>query len=307
MILALAQVAHIQSQPNQSSPNSGVQDFAIELKKIMRGVEVAPRDNVSMWVYRPQDTYAMGFIAYADYMDNCKDSVYRYSVLAPGITNNKYQTGNRRWMASSLHLSKAERNAAKYLRPLSAAQVMAQVQKKFSSAAYAASSAVETDTRAVISRIGANSNHMFIAAVNSSMQAKAPAPTTTMRLYKELKHMADTNYVFLDKEFEADLRSAIAAAENLGESMKSHNSLYEFVEVYQSGGQTRFRGHSGIKTTQLVVHLDQTTGKDFDYSLDQLPEHLSGGIAVLSMLDVDTYVPGAGYRAGTNLFYIQSV
>ena len=298
MILPLAQVAHIQSaNSDQSSPNSGVQDFAIELKKIMRGVEVAPRDSVSMWVYRPQDTYAMGFIAYADYMDNCKNSVHRYSVFALGITNNKYQTGNRRRMASSLHLSKAMKNAAKYLRPLSAAQVMGQVQKKFSKASYAANSKVETDSREAVSRVGVSSNSMFFRAVNSNIQDNIPP------LYKELKHMVDTNYAFLDKGFEADLRSAIAAAENLKKSMKSRNSLYEFVEVYQSGGQTRFRGHSDIRTTQAVFQF----GKDFDYSLDQLPEHLSGGIAVLSMLDVDTYVPGAGYRAGTNLFYIQSV
>ena len=299
MMIRLAQVAHIQSAPvqNQSSPNFGVQDFAAELKEVMRGVDVAPRDPVSMWVYRPQDTYAMGFIAYADYMDNCKGNTYRYSVLAPNITNNKYQQGERRRMSSSLHLSKAVKNAATHLRPLSVLQVMAQVQTKFSEASYAASSTVETDTHRLIQRIGVSSNRMFAAAVNSNMQDKAPP------LYKELKHMVDTNYVFLDKAFEADLRSAIVATENLAESMKSRNSLYEFVEVYQSGDQTRFRGQAEISTAR-IVHL---SGKDFDYLQDELPEHLAGGVAVLSMLGVDTYVPGAGYRAGTNLFYIQSV
>ena len=304
MMIRLAQVAHIQSAPvqNQASPNFGVQDFAAELKKVMRGVEVAPRDAVSMWVYRPQDTYAMGFIAYADYMDNCKDNTYRYSVLAPNITNNKYQQGERQQMSSSLHLSKAVKNAATHLRPLNVSQVMAQVQTKFSVASYAASSTIETDTRQLIQRIGVSSNHMFIAATNSNMKDKAPP------LYKELKHMVDTNYVFLDKEFEADLRSAIVAAENLAETIKSRNSLYEFVEVYQSGDQTRFRGQAEVTTARhLSVLPRRHFGKDFDYLQDELPEHLAGGVAVLSMLDVGTYVPGAGYRAGTNLFYIQSV
>lgn len=45
------------------SPNLDVQMMADALTKKVRGYKTAPKDLNSMWVYRPQDTYAILFSA----------------------------------------------------------------------------------------------------------------------------------------------------------------------------------------------------------------------------------------------------
>ncbi len=48
------------------SPNLDVEMMAKALTNKARGYKTAPKSLESMWVYRPQDTYAMGWIRYAD-------------------------------------------------------------------------------------------------------------------------------------------------------------------------------------------------------------------------------------------------
>lgn len=276
--------------PSTYNINFGVMDMAHDLQKAMRGVKTAPKSEVSMWVYRPQDTYPMGFIAYADFMDN-GDGENRYSVFSSNILNNKYMHGDRQHMSSTLHRDKAVKNAAKHLRPLTAEQVLMQVQQTFSSMAYEAAS----ETRAEVQRAVNDFNRGSLFEVTSY---KAP---TRSPLYNELKHLIDSGHSFLDKDLETNLRAAFTAMDAFEEDRTIHDKHHMFIEAYQSGGQTRFRGFDDVPTTRMT----RGYGEAFDYAQGELPEHMAGGVSVLSMVDVGQYVTAVGYRAAENIFYVK--
>lgn len=288
MTLYLKTVADL--KPDHWNVNFGVVDFANDLKKVMRGIEVAPKSTESMWVYRPQDTFAMGFIAYADFMDN-GDGEKRYSVFSPNITNNKYQHGERQHISSALHRDKAVKNAAKHLRPLTTEQVLAQVQSEFVSKVYDAASQTRADAQRVVNDF--NRNSLF--DINSY---RAPNKTP---LYYELKHMIDSGYSFLDKDLEVNLRAAFTAFDDYEASKQVSAKHHTFVEAYQSGDQTRFRGFYDVEDQRVRINK----GDMFNYAQDELPEHLAGGISVLSMVDVGQYVNGVGHRSAANIFYVK--
>ena len=288
MALYLPTVADI--KPDQWNVNFGVMDFAHDLQQVMRGIEVAPKSTESMWVYRPQDTFAMGFIAYADFMDN-GDGEKRYSVFSPNIFNNKYQHGERQKMSSALRRGKAVKNATKHLRPLTTEQVLKQVQGEFVSKAYEAAS----ETRAEVQRAVSDFNRGNLFDVNSY---RTP---TQSPLYNELKHMIESGHSFLDKDLEANLRAAFVAMSDFEESREVNAKHHTFVEAYQFGDQTRFRGFYDVENSRHAG----TKGEAFNYAQGELPEHLAGGISVLSMVDIGQYVMGVGHRAAANIFYVK--
>lgn len=290
MTLYLTTVESIKKETSITDVNFGVMDFAHDLKKVMRGIEVAPKSTESMWVYRPQDTFAMGYIAYADFMDN-GDGERRYSVFSPNIINNKYQHGERQHISSALRRDKAVKNAAKHLRPLTAEQVLKQVQSEFVSKAYE----IASETRAEVQRVVNDFNRGSLFDVNSY---RTP---TRSPLYNELKHMVDSGHSFLDKDLEANLRAAFVAMDDFEESKQINAKLHTFVEAYQFGDQARFRGFYDVENARLAA----TKGEAFDYAQGELPEHLAGGISVLSMVDVGQYVMGVGHRAAANIFYVK--
>lgn len=290
MALYLPTVESIKKDASDTSVNFGVMDFAHDLQQVMRGIEVAPKSQESMWVYRPQDTYAMGFIAYADFMDN-GDGERRYSVFSLNVYNNKYQHGERQRMSSSLHRAKAVKNAAKYLRPLTVEQVLKQSQSEFVNKTYEAGSEARSEAQRAVNDF--NRGNLF--DVNSY---RAP---TKSPLYNELKHMIDVGHSFLDKDLEANLRAAFTAMDDFEASREVNAKHHTFVEAYQLGDQTRFRGFHDVENQRLRVNKGET----FDYAQDELPEHLAGGMSVLSMLEAGRYVMGVGYRATTTTFYVK--
>ena len=272
------------------SVNFGVMGMAYDLRRTMRGVKTAPRDPVSMWVYRPQDTFVMGYIAYADFTD-AGNLEKRYSVFSPNITNNKYHHGKRTHMSSTLHRDKAVKNAAKYLRPLTTGQVLQQVQRAFSDKAYEASVNARGEARDAVSEF-----NQSLFDLNSYRKPKKSP------LHNELKHLIQSGYSFLDKDLEANLRSAFTAMDVFEESKDTHDKPSMFVEAYQSGDQTRFRGFDKVPTSRSLA---ADYGETFDYAQGELPEHMAGGVSVLSMVNVGRYVAGVGYRAAENIFYVK--
>jgi hypothetical protein len=156
-MLDLMLVSEISKLPPCTGNESfGVMDMAFDLKLKVRGLRTVQKDQDwrknELWVYRPQDTYAMGWICYADHMTG-GDGENRYSVFSPNISNGKYTHGDRGYMSSALNRDTAVKNAAKYLRPLTLQQTVRLVQKEFKHKLNTAAQQMGTELRGLTSEL----------------------------------------------------------------------------------------------------------------------------------------------------------
>ena len=165
--------------------NFGVMDMAYELKEKVRGLRTARKSPTSLWVYRPQDTYAMGWITYDNLMD-MGGADQRYSVFSPNIMNNKYKWGDREHMASALSRAKAVKNAEKYLRPLTVVQTLSQVQEGFKQNLNKASQEMGKELR----RLAFELREGFF---EQTFRNNPPSAVEN-----ELKYLLDSGYVFIN-------------------------------------------------------------------------------------------------------------
>ena len=229
--LSLKLVKDIVGQRDVVTVNFGTMDMAHELTQKVRGIEVAPRSTDSMWVYRPQDTYAMGYIGYCQVYNQEQ----RYAVFSPNIHNGKYNYGEKQHMASALHRPKGVANAAKHLRPLTTKQVLEFTQGDFASALYEAKSTAR--------------NHVIRATQQIDyklfpLERFRKADTTPLQ--DELQRILNSDYVFVDKELEAQLHAAFTAAAEHEDSKKLHEAKHTFIEVIEAHGRNTFRGYAEV-------------------------------------------------------------
>ena len=213
----------------------------------------------------------------------------RYAVFAPNIENRKYGYGDKTYMASALHLDKALSNACKYLRPLNTRQVLEPVQRKFCTAVNETKNAANHNADSVTTKIDTN---IF------SYKSQVP-------LNRELANILRSDYEFVDKELEAQLVKAFEASAERKEMQMAHDASHIFVEVVQSQGANLYRGFKSVPQSWSLYKHDNSYENMITYTQEQLPESLLGAMSVLSMVEVDQYVSGVGYRAGENMFYIK--
>mgnify|MGYP003648992301 FL=1 len=289
-MLHLELVQSIKDNENLGDENFGVQDMASDLKDAVRGLHTARRCGSSMHVYRPQDTYVMGWICYADH-SNTGGGEKRYSVFSPNIQNRKYQDGEKVHMSSTMHRAKGVKNAMKHLRPLTALQVLGQTKSGF------------LDKLAKVRDVATLAYHK---AADPVRQTPFPSNTYLMErpnaIQDELQAMINSGHKFINKELEAELRVAFSARDELIDSRKLTDRKHKFVEAYTVGGDTRFRGFPNVGNHAALYGIDESTA--FDYAQEELPESILGGISVLSMVQVGHYVAGVGIKHADNMFYL---
>tara|TARA_R110000787_G_scaffold4066_3_gene15815 strand:+ start:1486 stop:2364 length:879 start_codon:yes stop_codon:yes gene_type:complete len=289
-MLHLELVQSIKDNENLGDENFGVLDMASDLKDAVRGLHTARKCGSSMYVYRPQDTYVMGWICYADHMD-AGDGEKRYSVFSPNIQNSKYQNGEREHMSSTLHRAKGVKNAMKHLRPLTALQVLGQTKSGFYDK---------------LSEVRATATLAYSKAADPVRQTLFPSNTYLMQrtnpVQDELRALIDSGHKFINKILEAELRVAFSALDELADSKQLTDRKHTFVEAYTVGDSTRFRGFPNVDNNVTLYGVDGSTA--FDYAQEELPESIVGGISVLSMVQVGHYVAGVGIKHADNMFYL---
>lgn len=273
--------------------NFGTMDMAHELTQKVRGIAVAPRSTESMWVYRPQDTYAMGYIGYCQ-VHETGDQEQRYAVFSPNIHNGKYSYGVKQHMASALHRPKGVANAAKHLRPLLTKQVLALTQGEFVSALFDAKSTARSQVVKATQQIDCK---LF------PLERFRQSDTTPLQ--DELQRILNSDYVFVDKELEAQLYAAFAAVAEHEESKQLHDAKHTFIEVIGANGRNTFRGYAEVNDDRSLSRLADTQENLFYFTQEELPDRLMGAMSVLSMVEVGIYVSGVGYRAANNMFYVR--
>ena len=288
--LSLKLVKDIVGQRDVVTVNFGTMDMAHELTQKVRGIEVAPRSTDSMWVYRPQDTYAMGYIGYCQVYNQEQ----RYAVFSPNIHNGKYNYGEKQHMASALHRPKGVANAAKHLRPLTTKQVLEFTQGDFVSALFDAKSTARSQV--------AEATQQIVLRLFAWERYRKPDLNP---LQDELQRILNSDYVFVDKELEAQLYEGFAAAAEHEESKKLHEAKHTFIEVIETHGRNTFRGYAEVDDDRSMYRMADTKENLFYFTQEELPDRLMGAMSVLSMVETGVYVSGVGYRAASNMFYVR--
>jgi hypothetical protein len=232
-----------------------------------------------LYVYMDGHTYAMMKIGYADYSVKNTGDV-KYMVSARMIKNEKFREDSDQYhMATAENIERAMKNVKKYMRPYSpvecASMSFHDVRSKFSS---------------VVSDVGSKlynaKNDIFSSA----------------HLRAELFHMVDVGYEFLSEEFKGMIvkwREAYRAdQEARGRALHAYyvnvrihreEMVCDVIEVLDANKRTTLDAHAPVVT----------------YKMEELPEHIGGSLAALSMVEDDHYVDGVGLRVDSATFWVQ--
>jgi len=263
--------------------NSEVINLRTRLEGLRMGLQFTPRNSKSYHVYRDGNPYCMGWIGYDDFQHSTETPMY--AVYSYNITNEKYASySDEHHMRMTKNVDTAIRNAKKYLRVLSPHQLVKLTRRSLHHAI--------GDTRDVLSK-------------EVRTTAEAVFGTTTVHrgsdLYRELRHMANSGYEFVEGSFRKRLLSFFAADDTLIAEKEKPVNVW-FVRVFERFGKQSFE----------VVGLDNAennwNAKAHDeihrYNSDTVPEELAGKLSVLNMLQDKQYVDGVGQNCGEGMFYV---
>jgi len=295
MGIELKQVSHIEASTDAFSKLIGLDDFQYEIGKKMKNVKFKERDTKTLWAYREGDNYAMGYIGFGDFRDNSNEGENLYTVWSPNVYNGRYGGGAQMHMVQAKHMKKGVSNALKYLRPLSVAQTV-----KMSK------SNCRMKANEVVHDAGTEFSHGAELIKKDFLNSRHGEDNA---LQKELKHMVETGYEFLDKTLGEQLRKAFAALKELELARSANKDTFIFVEALKTvTGRQTFRVATDVDVSRYgSISSEELQDKISVYTQEELPEELAGKLSVLSMLDIDGYVEGVGYRAAESVFYLRDV
>ena len=295
--MKLEQVSTL-GEPSNGQQPMGLLDFAHKLTQQMKGYKVSVSEMHNMlYVYREGDNYVMGIIGYGDFQTS-GDGNDRYAVWSPNIKNQKYNYGLQQNMSLALKQDKAVKNAMKYIRPLTVEQTMKLSLRQCHRAA-----------QEVVSKIRDNTGELRRELVNNFFDTGTYSTPKPNPLQRELKHLVESGYEFLDKDLGYKLHKMFGGLKELEAARQVVDNTFTFVEAIVSPtGRQMFRVHTDVDAsthysiTRSVSELPDNTSV---YDQHNLPDELAGKLSVLSMLELEGYVEGVGYRAADNVFYVR--
>jgi len=280
--------------PSDGQQPMGLLDFAHKLMQQMKGykVSVSMRHNM-LYVYRGGDNYVMGIIGYGDFQTS-GDGNDRFAVWSPNIKNMKYSHGLQQNMSLAVNMDKAVKNAMKYIRPLTVEQTMKLSLRNCARAA-----------QDVVANIRDNTGEVRRELVNNFFDTSTYSTPKANALQRELRHLVESGYEFLDKDLGYKLHKMFDGLKELEAAREVVDNTFTFVEAFVSPtGRQMFRVHTDVDAS---THYSFTMFPDNTSVYDQhnLPEELAGKLSVLSMLGSEGYVEGVGFRAADNVFYVR--
>jgi len=291
--MKLEQVSTL-GEPSNGQQPMGLLDFAHKLTQQMKGYKVSVSEMHNMlYVYREGDNYVMGIIGYGDFQTS-GDGNDRYAVWSPNIKNQKYSHGLQQNMSLALKQDKAVKNAMKYIRPLTVEQTMKLSLRQCHRAA-----------QEVVSKIRDNTGELRRELVNNFFDTSTYSAPRPNPLQRELKHLVESGYEFLDKDLGDKLHKMFGGLKELEAARQVVDNTFTFVEAIVSPtGRQMFRVHTDVdaSTHYSFTMLPDNTSL---YDHHNLPDELAGKLSVLSMLELEGYVEGVGYRAADNVFYVR--
>lgn len=232
-----------------------------------------------LYAYMDGHTYALMKIGFADYSIRGNDT-RKYMVYARMIRNDKFKEDRENYyMATAESMVRALKNVKKYMRPYSPVEC---AEMSFD------------DVRSKFSSVGYGVQSMLTGARNSVVDSS--------HVRNELFHMLDVGYEFLSEDF----RDKIAAwrqayRENQEAQARALHTYYVNVRI-----------HREEMVCDVIEVLDankrsrlEATAPVTTYKMEELPEHIAGNLAALSMVDNNHYVDGVGLRVDSTTFWVQ--
>ena len=260
---------------------SNLRLFMTKVRECFRGAEFVRRDGNSVWVYYPDEPYPMGFIGYGDFRTEVQGDP-QYAVGSRTINNDKYGSYQTQYnMKMTANIVTGVRNAKRYLRNYSLIELAISKQNEVISASGESQRNAGTEYR-------------------HSMKRLFDHESTASQMMIELRNIVDTGHEFIDASFGQDLATMFQFKDSYKELCDKPINMY-FVRVSQKFGTQTFH----VGTVDNVQMFDGgAPHDDFVRYTDNLPEEIMGKLAVLNMVDNETYVDDVGYRVDESMFYV---
>ena len=273
-----------------SDPLIGVklqlQDFMDAVGKGIRGIKFGYMYEDRVSVFMEGHPYTMGWIGFFDHRDSPKERTDHYVVYSHNITNGKYSYSQQQYMAASVNMSTAVKNAKTYLRNYTPTQLAYEeypsVQVGHSDIGYTQS------RRATDAKISIRDHAYFL---------------------HEMQNLVAIGHEFVNPEFASHVHEYVTAEQ---EDRQVRKNAAVFVRHYERLGKDAFdvvRVPSVNEGRYKVKDMNTTT-----YTSDDLPKHIMDGIAVLQILPPEnkdrrrgtrgTYVEGVGHKVGDNMYFV---
>lgn len=261
----------------------GLRNFTDAVAKAIPGCRITPESNQWSWVYMPDDHYAMGMIGYGDFRDSGEKTLM-YTVKSRTVSNGKYNEYSRQYhMAMSTKFETAVKNARSHLRRYTPRETMELTYKWLRPALRGEVDKLRTET---------------FRAMNHAFGVTRP----DKRMVMEMRRLLDTEHSFLDPTHTDDLRAAFAAEAAYKEIQEPLNMDFVQVLPYRDTQRLdlahledcdRYMPHCGDMHSYIGADIETEVSKD-----------TRGKVAVLDMLEEETYLAGVGYKVMNGLYYV---
>jgi len=270
--------------------NLDIQDFMKGIRRAFRGVLFTPDagDKRRVYVHMPNDPYVMGYIGYGDFLTTAKAMQSSYVISSRHIANYKYADYNdQHYMAMSINLSTAVRNAKKYLRPLTTKDMALDqwTESDMRRKSKDTKSAMEVKRNNALSDLLAKSNRTLNIEYNPMLEY--------------MRTLVTVGHEFTDKELESNLLSYFALEKDV-KAFSGNDVDVDYVRVYEKYGKQVFDVVPLIREDSYRSALGNLT----TYDKDKVPEDVMGKVSVLSMVENGHWVDDVGYRVDATMFYV---
>lgn len=271
--------------------NHKLAKFCEEIRKVNRYVKFGVAGRASwewqnsmhvareLYVYMEGHAYALMRVGVGDYAVRASEGV-KYMVAARMIKNDKFNADRDQYhMATAETIERGLKNVKKYMRPYSPVEC------------------ADLSYGSIRSNFG-NIGYQTSVDVDNAKAFVTNSPHIRMELF----HMLDLGYEFLSEEF----RNLIAVwREKHNEDQITRGRV---LHVYYAA----VRIHRDEMVCDVIEVLDAHKHYTIDknatvvtYKMEDLPEHIAGSLAALSMVGDDHYVDGVGLRVDGSTFWVQ--
>jgi len=267
------------------SPQGSLLELKEALERSVRGLSFCHRNSTSLYVYQQHCPYVLGWIGYGIFRDSNLDR--EWAVHARTIGNRKYaEYSDNYHLKLTGKLDVALRNAKKYLRPYSPAEL-----------AKADLDNARHQVRGEVNKLYRDARDMHEGLMNGSLYHSG---TSTSRLFIELRHLLTTNHTFVDPAFGAELQKFFEAFDTHKEYQRKDVPMW-YVHVYERGDVQV----CDVVSVSDARNMSPDLGvEQHRYIGDDVPEDIVGKVSVLNILEKDQYVEDVGLKVGEGMFYV---
>ena len=255
--------------------------FLEALAKKLPTCKFSPRGNneQSLYVYLPNDLYALGWVGYNDYRIEGEGTYKTIAVYSHTIWNDKYSSHNdQHHMLMSTNPKRAIKNALSHLRP------------------YTPKELNDCFAYPVVRKVRDTNRENQEKVENAQT-----AVTQHNQLQVELRAVVASGYQFVDADFGSKVAAFLNEVDEYALQTSEVNMF--FVRAYMLNDQQMF-DVTFLENAHNSWDYKVSTEPAERYTSDTLPEHLSGKLSVLMMCELDEYVDGVGIRMNDGVFYV---